>query len=92
MGTTINSFKSLKNQWFGALLFFSTYVIMFNKLINANKKHKDQFLGLTTGVIAMFVAFMFINLFDNMMFTPKVMLMFMVCVNCVFFFRTARRA
>lgn len=65
----------------GVIVFFSTYVIMFNKLINANKKHKDQFLGLTTGVIAMFVAFMFINLFDNMMFTPKVMLMFIVCVS-----------
>lgn len=65
----------------GMIVFFSTYVIMVINLVKSNKKYKDKYFGLTIGVLASFVAFMFINLFDNMMFTPKVMTTFMVLTS-----------
>ena len=48
---------------------------------DAWEEYKDKYFGLTIGVLASFVAFMFINLFDNMMFTPKVMTTFMVLTS-----------
>lgn len=65
----------------GAIVFFSTYVIMGIKLFMINKKYSNEYLGLTIGVCASFISFMFINMFDNMMFTPKVMTMFVVLVS-----------
>ena len=68
----------------GLIVFFSTYVIMGFKLFAANKKYKNKYLGLTTGVCASFIAFMFINIFDNMMFTPKVMTIMIALIStCV---------
>lgn len=65
----------------GMLIFFSSYVAMMFRLFDANKKYKNKYMGITIGVIVSFFAFIFINFFDNMMFTPKVMTMFIVLVS-----------
>lgn len=70
----------------GMIAFFSTYVVMGIRLFKANKKYRNNFMGLTVGACASFVAFMFLNIFDNMMFTPKVMTIFMALMAaCITF-------
>lgn len=65
----------------GALSFISTYIFMGVKLYINNKKYGAKFLGFTTGALVTFFTFLFLNLFDNMMFTPKVMTIFITIVS-----------
>lgn len=65
----------------GMVVFFSSYVILTIRTIKSNRFYSDKYLGLTTAVIASIFAFLFINLFDNMMFTPKVMTSFIMLVS-----------
>lgn len=70
----------------GMIAFFSTYLVMGIKLFKTNKKYKNNYMGLTIGVCASFIAFLFINIFDNMMFTPKVMTIFIALMSiCITF-------
>jgi len=65
----------------GALSFLLTYIFMGIKLYINNKKFSSTFLGFTTGALVTFCAFLFLNLFDNMIFTPKVMTIFTTVVS-----------
>ena len=65
----------------GMLIFFSTYVICGVKLFIINKKYKNKYSGFTTAVLASFGAFMFSNLFDNLLFLPKVTTIFICLVS-----------
>ncbi|PRR82916.1 O-antigen ligase family protein [Clostridium vincentii] len=65
----------------GGLLFLSTYIFMGIKLYINNTKYSTKFLGFTTGALITFFTFLFLNLFDNMMFTPKVMTIFITVVS-----------
>lgn len=65
----------------GVIVFFSTYIITFFKLLKANRKYKKRYSGFTTAVLVSFIAFMFSNLFDNLLFTPKVMTIFICLIS-----------
>lgn len=76
----------------GIMVFFSTYIITFFRLLKANKKYKKKYSGFTTAVLVSFIAFMFSNLFDNLLFTPKVMTIFICLISLCITIDTRRGA
>ena len=65
-----------------AVIAFIVACIMIGfKLFSINKKYKNKYLGVTTGVCATFVVFMIINVFNIMIFIPKVMTIFIALVS-----------
>lgn len=67
----------------GLISFYSTYLIVLVKMFIINKKHKNEYLGFTTAIIVSFIAFMFSNLFDNLLFLPKVTTIFILFISLV---------